>query len=312
MKILAVDDDPIILELLKLLLSQTGHKDVTVAGSGFHALEILSNTRESFDCLILDIDMPGMSGIELCSSVRSLKDYARTPVIMLTARSDLPSIAGAFTAGANDYVTKPFDVNDINARLDVACRMSKSNELLPVFQDYTEISDKGAGRHPFNEADPLKLPAESRLVDSFSLGNYLAKLTSSRVKSSVVFALKVANIQSLYSTCTTSQYVSVLSDVSKSIYIASDNSQTLSAYIGNGTFICISAEDILEVQPNIGRKVEDIYDRLSKTHKDKKLRGVSLLVGRAIRPSGSRSHRVKPTIERALSMLDRCTEVRSA
>lgn len=312
MRILAVDDDPIALELLKVLLKQAGHKNAVFAESGAEALDILRRSRKDYDCLIFDINMPEMDGIELCAEVRTMPKFARTPVLMLTARSDFAAIAEAFRAGANDYVTKPFDVADINSRLDVAIRMSKSHEMLPILQTCEAKPDETLGAHPFKVTEPLKLPAESGLIDSFSLGNYLAKLTKIRVKSSIVFAIKVANIQSLYLSCTTSEFTSILSDISKAIYDATENTHTLSSYIGDGNFICITPDDILETQPDIGQKVEAIYGRLARAHEDRDIRGVTFKTGRAIRPNGSRSHRVKPTINRALSALDRQAEIRSA
>ncbi|UWQ96828.1 response regulator [Rhodobacteraceae bacterium M385] len=312
MRILAVDDDPIALELMKVLLKQAGHKNAVFAESSAEALDILRRSRKGYDCLIFDINMPDMDGIELCAEVRTMPKFARTPVLMLTARSDFAAIAEAFRAGANDYVTKPFDVADINSRLDVAIRMSKSQEMLPILQTIEAKPDEALGAHPFKVSEPVKLPVESGLIDSFSLGNYLAKLTKIRVKSSIVFAIKVANIQSLYLSCTTSEFTSILSDVSQAIYDATENPHTLSSYIGDGNFICITREDILETQPDIGRKVEAIYGRLARAHEDRDIREVTFKAGRAIRPNGSRSHRVKPTINRALSALDRTAEVRSA
>ncbi|MFK5998799.1 MAG: response regulator, partial [Rhodobacterales bacterium] len=66
MRILSVDDDPIILELLAAVLVSMGHTDVTTAGSATEALEIVKDDPEPFDCFLLDIQMPGIDGIQLC------------------------------------------------------------------------------------------------------------------------------------------------------------------------------------------------------------------------------------------------------
>ena len=88
MKILAVDDEPFILELLPMLAAKSGFPDVTTAHSGDLALETLVQASAPFDCLLLDINMPGMDGIELCSRVRQLDRYEKTPILMLTAMSE--------------------------------------------------------------------------------------------------------------------------------------------------------------------------------------------------------------------------------
>lgn len=305
MKILAVDDDPISLELLRLQLAKADKTDLTTAESGYEALDVLRKSDELFDCLIIDIEMPGMSGIELCRHVRALKDYTSTPIIMLTARSDLAAIAGAFNAGANDYVTKPFCESDINARLDVAHRMGMSQELLPVMQGIRHLSDTGAGSHAFEIDEPLKLPAESLLSDPFSLGNYLAKLDRKTLKNNLVFALKIEEIEDLYNTCTTPQFIAILSDLSKAIHFAAENPHTLNAYVGDGTFICLTSEDILDLQPTIGMNVENTYYRLASERGDFGFQAVTIKMGRTIRPNGSRTHRVRPTFDRALSALAR-------
>ena len=82
MKILAVDDDPIILELLNEVLGSTGYPDVTTVETGADALAAVEDHRQPFDCILLDIQMPGMDGIELCGRLRAMPRYRETPVLM--------------------------------------------------------------------------------------------------------------------------------------------------------------------------------------------------------------------------------------
>jgi len=123
MKILAVDDDTIALDMLVLALAQAGHKDVTTCTAPIEALRTLERGDIRFDCLLLDIQMPNVDGIELCAKIRGLPDYQDTPVIMLTAMLDKSYIERAFYAGATDYITKPFDPFEIGARVRVADKM---------------------------------------------------------------------------------------------------------------------------------------------------------------------------------------------
>ena len=120
MKILAVDDDPYILEILTMMAARAGFTDVSTSLSGEIALDMLNKGDVVFDCLLLDISMPDMDGIELCQLVRSMPAYRKTPVIMLTAMTEKDYIDRAFQAGATDYANKPFDIVELNARLRMA------------------------------------------------------------------------------------------------------------------------------------------------------------------------------------------------
>ena len=120
MRILAVDDDPYILELLPMIAARAGLADVTTASCGELALEAMVNDKPGFECLLFDINMPKMDGIELCARARQLPAYRRMPIIMLTAMSEKDYIVAAFKAGATDYATKPFDIVELGARLRIA------------------------------------------------------------------------------------------------------------------------------------------------------------------------------------------------
>ena len=120
MKILVVDDDSIILELIKLYLASIDFEDVQLALSGQEALDLVATQEVPFDCILLDINMPQMTGIELLSRLRRLPKYADVAVIMLTALSDRRHVAQAFVAGAWDYIIKPFDPFDLETRVHAA------------------------------------------------------------------------------------------------------------------------------------------------------------------------------------------------
>ncbi|MEP2427951.1 MAG: response regulator, partial [Tateyamaria sp.] len=81
MRILAVDDDPFIRELLPVVFREADYPYLTLADSGAAALDLLNSTKEHFDCLLLDIEMPEMDGITLCRRVRSMEAYQDTPIL---------------------------------------------------------------------------------------------------------------------------------------------------------------------------------------------------------------------------------------
>src|SRR5690242_8540693 len=113
-RILIVDDETGVRESLRMVLKDA-YDSVAVA-SGADALEALASGP--FDVVLLDIVMPGMDGLELLEEVRSR--YPRVPVIMLTATKTVKTAVGAMKLGAFDYVTKPFDVDELRAHLDKA------------------------------------------------------------------------------------------------------------------------------------------------------------------------------------------------
>ncbi len=115
-RILVVDDDPQIRRVLRTTLIAQGY-EVIDARSGDEALERVR--AEKFDLVVLDMNMPGMNGIETCRSIRSGSDIA---IIMLTVRDSEEDKVEALDAGADDYVTKPFGSPELLARIRAALR----------------------------------------------------------------------------------------------------------------------------------------------------------------------------------------------
>ena len=90
--------------------------EVVEADSGFAAIELIE--REPFDLVLLDVMMPGIDGIETLKRIRGLKSASALPVIMVTAKSESDNIVGALELGANDYVTKPVDTEELLACME--------------------------------------------------------------------------------------------------------------------------------------------------------------------------------------------------
>jgi len=105
-RILVVDDDPNMLLLIDFNLASKGYA-VTTATDGATAVE-LARTG-SFDLLILDLMLPGMSGFQVTETLRALPRCAATPVLLVTARSRMEDFEKAARVGVTDYITKPFD-----------------------------------------------------------------------------------------------------------------------------------------------------------------------------------------------------------
>jgi two-component system response regulator MprA len=119
MRILVVDDEPAVRDSLERALRLEGY-EITVAADGEEALESLS--QNGTDAVVLDVMMPRMDGLQVCRAMRAGGD--RTPVLMLTARDAVSDRVAGLDAGADDYVVKPFALDELLARLRALLRRS--------------------------------------------------------------------------------------------------------------------------------------------------------------------------------------------
>lgn len=122
--ILAIDDEEHILELLSYNLESNGFRVLT-AESGEEGLEILR--KEAVDLVLLDIMLPGMDGLELLKRIRKNPVTAELPVIMLTAKSEEINKVLGLEVGADDYISKPFGIYELVARVKAVLRRSERN-----------------------------------------------------------------------------------------------------------------------------------------------------------------------------------------
>jgi two-component system KDP operon response regulator KdpE len=119
--ILVVDDEMSIRRALHATLQKLGFK-VVEAARGEEALSLVRTNP--FDAVLLDINMPGMTGIDTCKNIRRL--FPRIPILMLTVRDSEDDKVEALDAGADDYVTKPFQLRELTARIRAAMRWTKA------------------------------------------------------------------------------------------------------------------------------------------------------------------------------------------
>jgi two-component system, OmpR family, KDP operon response regulator KdpE len=126
-KVLVVDDEPSIRRALHTTLSSLGFH-VEEASGAEQAVTFVR--RERYDAALLDINMPGMGGIEACRAIRRLSP--RLPILMLTVRDSAEDKIEALDAGADDYVTKPFHVGELMARVRAAVRRSQNDGVIAI------------------------------------------------------------------------------------------------------------------------------------------------------------------------------------
>jgi len=134
-KILAIDDNPKNLKVLAALLAPQSYQ-VDYAFSGPEAISLLE--AENYDLILLDIMMPGMDGYETCIRIKSMPTNNLTPVIFLTARTDMASLNRAFTSGGVDYITKPFSPEELLARVRTHLELKSSRQQLLEVNSWLE------------------------------------------------------------------------------------------------------------------------------------------------------------------------------
>lgn len=157
-KILVVDDEAVLRETIAYNLEQAGYQVITAA-DGVNALE--AARRENPDLIILDLMLPEMDGLEVCRHLRREDNTARTPIMMLTAKSDEIDKVVGLEVGADDYVTKPFGRHEFLARV---------RALLRRFEKEKDEKPKEIGDTPTPRSDkdlvagPLRIDLAGRRV----------------------------------------------------------------------------------------------------------------------------------------------------
>jgi two-component system response regulator MprA len=122
-RVLVVDDDPQLREALSRALELDGY-DVSTASNGVKALDAISGARP--DVMVLDVMMPYVGGLDVCRTLRERKD--RLPILVLTARDEVGDRVAGLDAGADDYLTKPFALEELRARLRALLRRAAGEE----------------------------------------------------------------------------------------------------------------------------------------------------------------------------------------
>jgi two-component system KDP operon response regulator KdpE len=162
--ILVVDDEPQITRVLRTSLSAQGY-DIRVANSGEMALEIMKDWSPNM--IITDLSMPAMDGVELCRRVRA---FSQVPILVLSVRDKERQKVEALDAGADDYVTKPFGMNELLARVRANLRR------IPTESQADAIIDIGDFRIDTEAHKVTVLKREVRLTPKeFDLLVYLAR-----------------------------------------------------------------------------------------------------------------------------------------
>jgi two-component system phosphate regulon response regulator PhoB len=163
-KIIVVEDEASLAELIKYNLESEGY-DVTHAGDGEEAELMMS--EQSFDLAILDWMIPKVSGIELCRRLRKRTETSNLPILLLTARGEEADRVRGLTTGADDYVTKPFSVQELMARIKALLRRASPERMSDVLVSGEIMLDRQAHKVMRGAREVRLGPTEYRMLEVF-------------------------------------------------------------------------------------------------------------------------------------------------
>jgi len=173
-RILLVEDDPKLAKFIESELSLEGYH-VTVAPNGLDGLTIARDAQP--DLLILDWMLAGISGLDICLRLRSTG--VQVPIIMLTAKDEVPERVTGLNAGADDYVTKPFSMEELLARVKARLRRTQPND--PDRLQFEDLILNGLTREVYRGSQLIELTAKEFDLLEFMLQNARQVITRDRI-----------------------------------------------------------------------------------------------------------------------------------
>lgn len=308
MKILAVDDDETILELLGLAIQVFGDYEVVCASSGFDALKKIGEATQPFDCFLLDIQMPNMTGIDLCGSIRTNHRYVETPIIMLTAMSEKRYIDAAFSAGATDFIVKPFDMLELKSRIHLAEKQSlHSHKPATAPKTIQSLANNLVEENLYKITDPIPMVDVDHALRPDVFSNYLEQLHRLQYLRTKVFAIQVQDISTIYSYSTGLEFRDHMTDITEEIVGHIADAQGLICYLGNGLFCCIIDAQFSERLQDLPVDLDASIYNLGMVYRNGAHVDVQFEIGAAVSPSIFSKLSAADIMHRALNELNGST-----
>jgi len=285
MRILAVDDDEIILEILTETLHAIGEHQIDTAPSGQQAIDMIEAASKPYDCFLLDIQMPGMTGIELCALIQSQLAYRETPIIMITAMSEKRYIDQAFAAGAMDYVTKPFDFLELSTRIKVAEKLANSTRhKVTEARSLDAMARQLIQDQPISLDEILPIPDVDCVLSKMAFENYLLQLNRGQYFRSTVFSVKVGNIGSIHATASAKEFKDIVIDVAEAITDALQGYKHFLTYLGNGIYCNVIEGRFQQSMGDVVFNCENAVYQLGLVHANGSPLDVRFVIGDPVSP----------------------------
>ncbi|MFN7222973.1 MAG: PleD family two-component system response regulator [Paracoccaceae bacterium] len=258
LRYLAIDDDPAFHLILTQMMVQLGYQAPVCATSAIEALDRLADPQAHFDGILLDIQMPGMDGIEACQRIRALPQHRETPIMMVTTLNGRAYVDRAFAVGATDYLTKPIDRLELQARLSMLDRFVRERTLSQSLRFAVEaMGDLPGVGFDFDDAVPL--PKSDLLIDYLALQNHLLTLSRLKLHSHMAMAFQLVGASGLFYRLERMDYLDYMADVGSAISAALKRHSFLLAHAGGGEYICVlnrtQAIDSMEIEQDIASEL---------------------------------------------------------
>jgi len=238
MRTLIVDDDPMFLDLLEGSLAERGFEDVVRATSAAQALELIDDGAP-FGCFLLDIQMPGTDGIELCAKIRARPRCRRAPIIMLTSSDAEKTMQPAFDAGATDFLNKPLNAAEVEARIRMAFMLVDAIDSETMTFDALEaLVNLETSCDEFELSSRFTFSNVKSMRDYFELENKLLKMGPGNFAMSL-FSIRIRDFESLTAGLSRTEIMGLIHMVANIISRTTPNRGLHFAYVGYGKFVCV-------------------------------------------------------------------------
>ena len=235
MRILTVDDDLVMLDILGTALESSGFDDITFAATAEDALELIEVASKPYEVFLLDIMLPEISGIEVCRRLRTIEQYRATPVLMITGSRARDMMTRAFEAGATDFVSKPFDVFELVTRIRLAAML---NDGL-VRERMNEVALEEIGRlADVSFDDRFDLKRGPGVRGFLALENELLRHADAQYEMTL-FTVQINNALGLYRGSRPAQFRDSVDVVARVLSHKIDSDATRFAYAGRGAMFCV-------------------------------------------------------------------------
>ena len=278
--ILIVDDTPANLEILGGMLRGHGMK-IRVAPDGRHALAAME--RSAPDLVLLDINMPGMDGYEVCARMKASERLANVPVIFLSARTELEDKVKAFQVGGVDYVTKPFQFEEIMARVEAHLNLQRLQQALKQLNEDLEerVRDRTAQLAELNVSYERFVPQEflsllgKESILSVSLGDQVQQ-------SMTVMFTDIRNFTTFSESRTPQSTFDFLNEyLGRVSPLVRQNNGFIDKYIGDAVMAIFpkSADDAIRGALDLVREIKSFNEHLEKIGQSKMQTGAGLHTG---------------------------------
>jgi CheY-like chemotaxis protein len=238
MKIICVDDDPVFLSILEECLAAQGYGRVRAFQQSVEVAILAEAGRLEADVFLLDVEMPGLNGIELCAALRAAPGHEATPIIMISSVTSRARITEALAAGASDYLSKPLDPVELGARLSMVERVVLERRRSATLErDMGSLQDQPGFGFRFEDA---VLPGQDAgLIDFLALENALLALGWAGMQGRSLLAFRLCNAGWGYAHLGRLAYFDFLSEAAAMIQSQMSGQRYQMAYAGAGDFVAL-------------------------------------------------------------------------